>query len=242
MFQPIVDQSTGDVVTLEALLRWEHPEGGHVPPDTFIPVAEETGIIVPIGEWVLRRACQEAMRWPIPVQVAVNLSPVQFRDPDLYDLVRGALTESGLPAARLELELTETIFLDATETTLASLHRLRDLGISIALDDFGTGYSSLSYLRSFPFDKVKIDQSFVRNLPDDASCLAIVRAIAGMADSLGIRVVAEGVEHAEQAALLQVQGCSRMQGYFFSKPLPADAIAAYLQQTGAVALPIRTQL
>lgn len=242
VFQPIVDQSTGDVVTLEALLRWEHPEGGHVPPDTFIPVAEETGIIVPIGEWVLRRACQEAMRWPIPVQVAVNLSPVQFRDPDLYDLVRGALTESGLPAARLELELTETIFLDATETTLASLHRLRDLGISIALDDFGTGYSSLSYLRSFPFDKVKIDQSFVRNLPDDASCLAIVRAIAGMADSLGIRVVAEGVEHAEQAALLQVQGCSRMQGYFFSKPLPADAIAAYLQQTGAVALPIRTQL
>jgi len=239
VFQPIVDRSTGDVATFEALLRWEHPECGNVAPATFIPVAEETGMIVPIGEWVLRRACRAAMQWPMPVQVAVNLSPVQFRDPGLFDVVRDALEESGLPAARLELELTETIFLDASETTLASLHQLRDLGISIALDDFGTGYSSLSYLRSFPFDKVKIDQSFVRNLPQDASCLAIVRAITGMANSLGMRVVAEGVEHAGQAALLQAQGCSRMQGYFFSRPLPQNAVAAYLQETAVAELPIR---
>lgn len=229
-FQPIVDPSNGRVVTFEALLRWTHPQRGSVSPAVFIPVAEETGMIVPIGEWVLRSACQEAMRWPVPAQVAVNLSPVQFRDPRLLDLVRSALAESGLPPARLELELTETIFLDASDATLACLHQLRETGVSIALDDFGTGYSSLSYLRSFPFDKVKIDQSFVSSLPGDESCLAIVRAILGMANSLGMRAVAEGVEHAGQAALLRAQGCSRMQGYFFSKPLPASEVERYLQE------------
>ncbi len=223
-FQPIIDMESGSIIAAEALVRWQHPLRGRISPADFIPAAEEGGSIVALGGWVLRRACREAAGWAGNARVAVNLSPLQFRDPGLLALIDEALGESGLPPHRLELEITESVFLDALDTTVACLHALRSRGIHIALDDFGTGYSSLGYLRSFPFDKVKIDQSFVRDLDVNKDAIAIIRAIVGMAGSLGMNTTGEGVETASQARLLQLTGCTQAQGYLFSRPCPAEAI------------------
>ncbi|MGI4942771.1 MAG: putative bifunctional diguanylate cyclase/phosphodiesterase, partial [Janthinobacterium lividum] len=227
-FQPIIDLLTGNITGAEALVRWMHPERGRISPADFIPIAEESGLIVPLGAWVLRRACGEAATWSGQARVAVNLSPLQFRDPGLLALVDDVLAETGLAPQRLELEITESVFLDAVDTTLACLHALRERGIHIALDDFGTGYSSLSYLRSFPFDKVKIDQSFIRDLSVNEDAIAIVQAIVGMASSLGMRTTGEGVETQSQAQLLQLTGCSQVQGYLFGRPCASGAIASFM--------------
>ncbi len=224
-FQPIVDIGSGDVIGAEALARWTHPVRGRVSPAEFIPAAEEAGLIYPLGAWVLRRACEQAAGWAGKSRVAVNLSPLQFRDPGLLDLIDTVLADTGLPATRLELEITESVFLDALDTTLTCLYALRSRGIHIALDDFGTGYSSLSYLRSFPFDKVKIDQSFIRDLGVTDNALAIIQAIVGMAGSLGMCTTGEGVETHAQAELLRRTGCSQVQGYFFGRPCSSDSIA-----------------
>jgi diguanylate cyclase (GGDEF)-like protein len=205
----------------EALLRWRHPVRGMIGPAAFIPIAEETGLIVPIGAWVLRQACAEAMHWPNDVKLSVNLSGVQFKNAALVQTVRDALAAAGLPAVRLELEITETVLLNNSAGSLAMLHELHDMGIQIAMDDFGTGYSSLSYLRSFPFDKIKIDQSFIRDLSDHADSRAIVRAVVALAGSLGMTTTAEGVETADQLSHVRREGCTDVQGYFFSKPVPA---------------------
>ena len=217
-YQPIIDVKTGQITSCEALIRWHHPERGMIPPLEFIPVAEETGLIVPIGEWVLRQACAEAARWPKQVTIAVNLSPAQFKSRNLVPTVINALATSGLPADRLELEITELVLLQDNEGAFAILHQLRDLGIKIAMDDFGTGYSSLGYLRSFPFDKIKIDQSFIRDLPAKEDSVAIVRAVVGLSSSLGITTTAEGVETKEQLASLTSEGCNEFQGFFFRRP------------------------
>ena len=223
-FQPIISLATSEVEVVEALLRWTHPQRGAVAPSDFIPIAEESGLILPIGTWVLRQACRQAMLLPDSVRVAVNLSPAQLRDPRLLTLVDEALHDTGLAPGRLELEITETIFLDASTTVLATLHALHARGIHVALDDFGTGYSSLSYLRSFSFNKVKIDRSFVRDLGDSREANAIVRAITGMADSLGIGTTAEGVESLEQLDLLRGSGCAQVQGFLFSRAMPIGCI------------------
>jgi EAL domain-containing protein (putative c-di-GMP-specific phosphodiesterase class I) len=223
-YQPQVSVETGRLTGFEALLRWQHPERGLVPPSEFVPLAEETGLIVRIGEWVLRAACREAARWPGELSLAVNLSPVQFKSQRLLDAVRDALAQSGLNPARLELEITEGVLLQESGTTLAILHALRRLGVRIAMDDFGTGYSSLSYLRSFPFDKLKIDKSFVRGLFSSADCAAIVRAVAALGASLGISTTAEGVETAEQMGRIREEGCTEAQGYLFSRPVPASEV------------------
>ncbi len=227
-FQPILDIVSGDITGAEALVRWLHPERGRIPPGDFIPLAEESGLILPLGAWVLQRACREAAGWNGEARVAVNLSPLQFRDPCLLDLVDAALAGSSLPPHRLELEITESVFLDAADRTVACLEALRSRGIHIALDDFGTGYSSLSYLRSFPFDKVKIDQSFIRDLSVNDDAIAIVQAIVGMASSLGMYTTGEGVETASQARLLQLTGCSQVQGYLFGRPCSTEAIATIM--------------
>ncbi len=232
-YQPLINIGERRVSAFEALLRWRHPERGIIPPDSFIPLAEETGLIVPIGEWVLRTACAEAMRWEIldngtPLRVAVNLSAVQFSSPGLADAVEEALATSGLPGHRLELEVTESVLLQDNQATLDILHRLRDLGARISMDDFGTGYSSLSYLRSFPFDKIKIDKSFIRDLNESDENGAIVRAIAGLGISLGIATTAEGVETFAQLETLIADGCTEVQGYFFSPPRPATEVPALI--------------
>jgi EAL domain-containing protein (putative c-di-GMP-specific phosphodiesterase class I) len=199
-----------------------------IAPLDFIPVAEETGIIVPIGEWVLRQACAEAARWPKHVTIAVNLSPAQFKSRNMVPTVINALATSGLPASRLELEITELVLLQDNEGAFVILHQLRDLGIKIAMDDFGTGYSSLGYLRSFPFDKIKIDQSFIRDLPMKGDSVAIVRAVVGLSSSLGITTTAEGVETKEQLASLTSEGCNEVQGFLLSPPRPAADLAKIL--------------
>lgn len=227
-YQPLVSLSTGAISGFEALLRWNNPERGSVPPSAFIPIAEDTGLIVPIGEWVLRQACAEAAKWPANVKVAVNLSPVQFKKENLPQIVFAALVSAGLPAERLELEITESILLEESKTNLATLRRLHTFGVSISMDDFGTGYSSLAYLRSFHFDRIKIDRSFVSELGDNAECLAIVRTIAKLAADLGIPTIAEGVETEAQRELLRKEGCTEMQGYLFSKPIPASEVARLL--------------
>ncbi|HVZ52999.1 MAG TPA: EAL domain-containing protein [Pseudolabrys sp.] len=227
-YQPIVDVKTGRVKSCEALLRWHHPERGMVGPPEFIPVAEETGLIVPIGEWVLRRACAEAARWPKQVTISVNLSPAQFKSRNLVRSVEDALEKADLDPGRLELEITELVLLEEADGAFAVLHQLRDLGIKIAMDDFGTGYSSLGYLRSFPFDKIKIDQSFIRDLPAKEDSLAIVRAVVGLSSSLGITTTAEGVETKEQFARLASEGCNEVQGFLFSPPRPASEIEPML--------------
>jgi diguanylate cyclase (GGDEF)-like protein len=237
-YQPLVNIGQRRVSAFEALLRWRHPERGLVAPDAFIPLAEETGLIVPIGEWVLHSACTEAARWQTPegcapLHVAVNLSAVQFASPGLAEAVEQALTISGLPGQRLELEVTESVLLRDNETTLATLHRLRALGARISMDDFGTGYSSLSYLRSFPFDKIKIDKSFVHGLAESDESNAIVRAIAGIGLSLGIATTAEGVETVDQLERLIADGCTEVQGYFFSPPRPAAEIPALIRAAPA---------
>jgi diguanylate cyclase (GGDEF)-like protein len=219
-YQPLFELEHGRVSGFEALLRWRHPQRGMISPATFIPIAEDLRLIGPIGEWVLRRACADAASWPDHVAIAVNLSPMQFRGPDLVQTVQRALSQSGLPARRLEIEITESALLQQNDKVLATLHRLRDLGVRIALDDFGTGYSSLSYLRSFPFDKIKIDQSFVREIGSRPDCLAIVTSVASLARRLGMTTTAEGVETAEQVAELRSAGCTEVQGFYFDPPMP----------------------
>lgn len=199
-----------------------------ISPVDFIPLAEETGLIVQIGEWVIREACRQAASWPDDLSVAVNISPKQFQCPNLATIVLSALASSGLPAHRLELEITESIFISNLEKTLEALHSLRALGVRIALDDFGTGYSSLSYLRSFPFDKLKIDQSFVRDLTLDGNANAMIRAITTLADALGMETLAEGVEDEAQAAILRQEGCHQIQGYLLSKPIDARAVHVFI--------------
>ncbi|WP_428488377.1 putative bifunctional diguanylate cyclase/phosphodiesterase [Rhodopila sp.] len=221
-FQPVLNLAANAICSFEALLRWRHPTRGMISPAEFIPLAEETGLIVPIGAWVLRRACAEAKNWPSPVKVAVNLSVVQFKSRSLVETVRQALAASDLPATRLELEITESMLLKNSNDTLAMLHELRDLGASIAMDDFGTGYSSLSYLRSFPFDKIKIDQSFIRDLSKKDDSVAIIRAIVSLGRSLGMVTTAEGVETEDQLAQLRREGCTEIQGYLFSRPTSAE--------------------
>ena len=228
-FQPIVDSRSYAPVGLEALVRWNDPDLGRVPPAEFIPVAEETGLIIQIGELVLRRACKEAVRWPPPLCVAVNLSAVQFRRKGLVDLVRRALEESGLPGERLELEVTESLLIDNRDEALRTLTDLRRLGVRIAMDDFGTGYSSLSYLQCFPFDKIKIDRTFVAHLEVGSRDASIVRAVAAMARSLDMRIVAEGVETIAQARLLRDLDCDELQGYLIAKPMPAADVADFLK-------------
>jgi diguanylate cyclase (GGDEF)-like protein len=228
-YQPLIDVRTRRATGCEALLRWRHPVKGLVPPDRFIPLAEETGMIIPIGAWVLRQACASAAGWPDEMKVAVNLSAVQFKSSDLVSAVVDALRLSGLPANRLELEITETVMLRDTDATLAILHQLRDLGIHIAMDDFGTGYSSLSYLRRFPFDRIKIDQSFVRELGKQDDCIAIVRAVTTLGRDLGIAITAEGVETPRQRDTLERAGCTELQGYLFSRPVPAAELIEVLR-------------
>jgi diguanylate cyclase (GGDEF)-like protein len=236
-YQPQVDLCAGEVSGFEALLRWRHPERGLVSPATFVPLAEEIGLIVPIGEWVLRQACATAASWPSYIRVAVNLSPVQFKNPDLLAAVSYALREAALPPERLELEITETVMLQDTDATMATLHQLHALGACIAMDDFGTGYSSLSYLRCFPFDRIKIDQSFVRELCTKRDCGAIVRAVAGLSRELGMATTAEGVETREQLDLLASAGCTEVQGYLFSPAVPSAEVAALLGRIAAMLRP-----
>ena len=231
-YQPIVDIGTEDITGFEALLRWNHPERGMVQPNDFIPLAEETGLIVPIGEWAISTACKEAAGWPSRVKVAVNLSPVQFKSRNLVPAIRAALAESGLAPGRLELEITESILLQDNENTLRVLHHLRDIGIRISMDDFGTGYSSLSYLRKFPFDKIKIDRSFIHEMSNRDDSLAIVRAVSAIGVSLGMLTTAEGVETREQFERVKNEGCTEVQGYLFSAPRPATEIARLLAETG----------
>jgi diguanylate cyclase (GGDEF)-like protein len=226
-YQPIRDLASGEIAVCEALVRWKHPQRGLIAPNHFIPIAEETGLIIQLGDWVLRTACAVAVRWASAC-VAVNLSPVQFRNPDLVATVKSALEQSGLPAHRLELEITESVLLQNSDTTRAMLHELRGLGVKISLDDFGTGYSSLSYLRSFPFDKIKIDRSFINELATSKDSLAIVRAVTGLGKSLGIVTTAEGVETDAQLELLSREGCTQVQGYLISKPRPIAEVEGLL--------------
>ncbi|WP_304217665.1 bifunctional diguanylate cyclase/phosphodiesterase [Phenylobacterium aquaticum] len=219
-YQPILDAATHQVVAFETLLRWRHPTRGEVSPYKFVPAAEEAGLINMIGEWVLRRACMEAVGWPEHVRVAINVSPAQVMNPNLTGLVLSALATAGLAPDRLELEVTEALFLKETEATQAALHKLRALGVRIALDDFGTGYSSLGYLRTFPFDKIKIDKSFVEGATHRPDCIAIIRAIIALADSLGMVTTAEGVETQAQLDAIQAMGCRQVQGFLLSHPVP----------------------
>jgi len=223
-YQPVVNLESNEISGFEALIRWNHPEQGQIPPSTFIPLAEEIGFIVPLGEWVIREACLAAARWPEHLNVAVNISAVQFRGSSLTPVIVNALAASGLHPTRLEIEITESVLLQDREATLAVLHQLRALGIRIAMDDFGTGYSSLTYLQSFPFDKIKIDRSFVEDITENAGSLYIVRAVAALANGMGMAATAEGVETAEQLDKIAAVGCTEMQGYLFSKPLPVAEI------------------
>ncbi|MGY3605824.1 MULTISPECIES: putative bifunctional diguanylate cyclase/phosphodiesterase [unclassified Bradyrhizobium] len=228
-YQPLVDLSSGRITGFEALVRWPHPERGMISPGEFIPVAEETGLINPLGGLMLRRACMDAAHWPDDVRVAVNLSPLQFRTGNLLSQVTEALKYSGLPARRLELEITETLLLEKSSQVLATLHALRALGVRISMDDFGTGYSSLSYLRSFPFDKIKIDQSFVRDLGSNRDAQAIVRSIISLGKGLGVTITAEGVETEAELSCLRAEGCHEGQGFLFSRARPNADIVSLLQ-------------
>ena len=223
VFQPSVDASSEAVCGFEALIRWDHPEHGPVSPAQFIPIAEEIGLINEIGEWVMRTACAEAAKWPEQVSIAVNLSPVQFKLPSLPSTVRAILGETGLEAHRLELEITEGVFLSNDEHVHDMIYNLKKIGLKLALDDFGTGYSSLSYLLRVPFDKIKVDQSFVRGASDPESRnAALIRAMVGLASDLEMQTTAEGVETQEELLLVRNLGCSLIQGYYFGKPMPAD--------------------
>jgi len=228
-YQPLVNVDSKRITGCEALLRWNHPERGMIPPAEFIPVAEEIGLIVPLGEWVLRKACLDAASWPDDIKIAVNLSPTQVTNQNLVPIVVSALAAAGLAARRLEVEITESVLLHNTEANTATLHRLRELGVHISMDDFGTGYSSLSYLRKFPFDKIKIDRSFISGLPNDNESIAIVRAVAGLAANLNMTATAEGVETAEQLETIRALGCVEMQGYLFSHPVPLSQIMSLLE-------------
>ena len=235
VFQPIVKLDRQRISSCEALLRWRHPERGYVSPADFIPLAEETGAISQIGEWVLRKACSEAAAWPGGISVAVNVSAVQFKNAAVVRAVMEALSASGLPAHRLELEITESVLLNDSVTTLATLHTLKRLGVRVAMDDFGTGFSSLSYLQSFPFDKIKIDQSFVRNLDAVGNARLIVRSVIGLGRSLGITTTAEGIETEAKLDQLRLEGCEEGQGYLFSRPVPSAAIRELVAELGRTA-------
>jgi len=227
-YQPLVDAQTGAVTAAEALVRWRHPEQGLIPPADFIPLAEETGLIAQLGAWVLHTACTHAAGWPSTIALAVNLSPVQFRDDRLPDVVASILAATGFAADRLELEITEGVMLEDEARTLALLTKLKAIGVSLAMDDFGTGYSSLSYLRRFPFSKIKIDRSFIRMLPEDSESAAIVRAIITMGACLGMATTVEGVETAEQYAFVAAEQCDQVQGYHVSRPLPYADFLTFL--------------
>lgn len=220
-YQTIVDLGRGEVCGVEALVRWRHPQRGLVTPDQFIPLAEESGLIVPLGAWILRQACADAVKWPASLRVSVNLSPAQFKHGDLLGALKSALGDTGLPPERLALEITETVLLEDNAENLALLREIRKLGVAIVLDDFGTGYSSMTYVQMFPFDRIKIDKSFIQNMTQRAADAAIVCAIAGLGHNLHIPMVAEGVETVEQLAALRAIGCSFAQGYLFSRPVPA---------------------
>ncbi len=224
LYQPIIDIQKGKVIGFEALLRWNHPTKGVLAPNEFIAIAENSGLILPIGAWVLQQACVDAATWPDTINVAVNLSPIQFKDPALVETVRHALTLSRLPSRRLDLEITESTLLQKTEITSMTLGWLRDMGHKINMDDFGTGYSSLSYLHSFPFDKIKIDRSFIMDIGERRESIEIVRAVTGLARGLDIKTVAEGVETRDQLKHAQAAGCTEAQGYFFSKPCTAQNV------------------
>ena len=220
-------------------MRWNHPVRGFISPGEFIPLAEELGLIVPLGEWVLSRACADAARWPEGLKIAVNVSAVQFTSASLVSAVRDALRSTGLPGRRLELEITESVLVANPGVTTAILHSLKGLGVRVSMDDFGTGYSSLSYLRSFPFDKIKIDQSFVRDLCEEDGTDFIVRAVISLGASLGMTTTAEGVETEAQLARLRAEGCDEVQGYLFSRPVPItdvpDLIARWNGTARAIA-------
>ena len=238
-YQPVVDVSTRELSGVEALVRWRHPDHGMMSPARFIPLAESTGLIVPLGEWVLRQACRDAMRWPAHITVAVNLSAVQFRKRNLVEAVQRALAESGLPPRRLEIEVTETVLLEKDNDHIALLHRLKELGVSVALDDFGTGYSSLSYLTMFPFDKIKIDQSFIKDMAARSDCAAIVCSVIGLGRSLDMTTTAEGVETEVQFEIVRAAGVTLAQGYLFGKPCPVaeldlDSDRAIARRRGSV--------
>jgi diguanylate cyclase (GGDEF)-like protein len=224
-YQPIIDLQRDVVTGFEALARWRHPVKGMVPPATFIPVAEDSGLILPLGKWALTEACRRATQWPDDLKVAVNLSPVQFSTPNLYSVLETILAETGLAPHRLELEITERIFMEDSEKTLSTLHQIKQLGVRIAMDDFGTGYSSLSYLRSFPFDKIKVDRSFVSDLDGGTEHVVIVQAVVSIARALGMTTTAEGVETVGQQEFLAALGCDEAQGYLFSPAVPIEKVA-----------------
>ena len=236
-YQPQYNLDTEEQCGSEALIRWHHPVHGKIAPGHFISVAEETGLIVPIGGWVLRRACHDAVTWPAHLTVAVNLSPAQFRDSDIAETVADVLHETGLPAERLELEITENLLINDTEEVLAKLNSLRELGVKIAMDDFGTGYSSLSYLARFPFSKIKIDRQFIRNMTRDPAMRAIVKTIIALGKSLDVTITAEGVETPEQASMLRKFGCSQVQGFLYGHPEAGDSHLK--QKTSDKVTPIR---
>jgi EAL domain-containing protein (putative c-di-GMP-specific phosphodiesterase class I) len=239
-YQPQIDLASGALIGVEALIRWNHPELGLVPPARFISVAEDSGLIVPIGEWVLHEACRQAVTWQkyemADLQIAVNLSAVQFKRGDIERSVFSALKQSGIDPRLLELELTESILIVDTESVLATVKRLKLMGVKLSIDDFGTGYSSLSYLKRFQVDKLKIDQSFVRGLASDPEDAAIVRAIIQMAKSFGLRTIAEGVEDERSLDLLRLFQCDEAQGYFFARPMPAEDFPAFLAKLRATSM------
>jgi EAL domain-containing protein (putative c-di-GMP-specific phosphodiesterase class I) len=223
-YQPIVNVRDNKISAFEALLRWHHPERGMVSPGEFIPIAEEMGLIIPLGEWVLRTACAEAATWPNEINVSVNVSSLQLTNKNLINVVIGAIASARIPAGRLEIEITESVFFKKTSANISTLKQLHELGVRFVMDDFGTGYSSLGYLLSFPFSKIKIDRSFITGLSDKKESRAIVRAVANLARDLKMIVTAEGVETDQQLEQVRILGCTEMQGYLFSRPLPAEEI------------------
>ncbi len=232
-YQPKIDLNTGRISSAEALLRWNHPDLGLILPAQFIDLAEETGLIVPIGNWSMGEVCRQNLAWQkaglIPIRIAVNLSSRQFDDNKLYDTVTGALTSSGLDPIWLELEITESLVMRNADYTFEVLQRIRDMGVHVSIDDFGTGYSSLSYLKRFPVNSLKVDRSFIRDVPQDSDDVAITQAIIAMAHSLGLKVIAEGVETEEQLDFLRKLKCDQVQGYLFSEPIPAEEFAVLLR-------------
>ena len=230
-YQPIVDPRSGRAIACEALIRWQHPEFGTVRPDEFIPIAESTGLIVPIGEWVLANACAEAMHWGADIKAAVNLSPVQFRrGREIVDSVTKILAKTGLPAERLDLEITESVLMDDSVTTIDILEELRSNGVGISLDDFGTGFASLAYLNDFPFTKIKIDRKFTQNLGKSTRTPAIIRGIAQITRELSIERVAEGIETEEQLESMKQFGINAVQGYLYSRPVSAERVRELIKR------------
>ena len=232
-YQPKIHLQTNELTGVEALVRWNHPDLGRIPPDKFIPVAEETKIIIPLGEWILREGCRQAKDWIqkgfAPFRVAINMSPVQVEDPGAVPMIRNILEETGTPAELIEIELTETTFADR-EGLQEKIQTIREMGITVAIDDFGTGYSTFSYIKELPADTLKIDMSFIRDIHENEESRAIVKAIIALADTVGLRVVAEGVEYEEQAEILRSFGCTEAQGYLFSKPIPPEVCEQFMKK------------